>query len=151
MIPHDQPNPFEILGLPIDATEEDVAERAWELETGADPDERLRYRWAREQIVTHPRTRREYEVFEVPGTAYQDPEWDEFARRHKRNPVDLRPLAATIAPPGLADIDLVELIGVLLDGLLDVPAPDVAAVLAETPVPIGLAPPPVEVRDVAFG
>jgi len=152
MIAHDKPNPFSILALPTDASEADIAQRAQELSDLADTDEeRLLYRWAREQVITHPRTRLEYEVFEVPGTEYDDAEWERFERRYRRNPIDLQADAAATSPPTAADFDLAALIRILLDGLLAVPAPDLGPLLASPPVGPGQGPPSVEARDVVFG
>src|SRR5439155_1678286 len=58
MIEHDKPNPFVVLGLPTDASEAEIAERAQELSDLAPTDEARRlHRWAREQVITRPRTR----------------------------------------------------------------------------------------------
>src|SRR4051794_20543105 len=111
MIAHDKPNPFQVLGLPTDASEAAIAERAEELSDLAPTDEARRlHRWARERVITHPGTRLEYEIFEVPGTRYEDRDWEQFVKRHRRNPVDLQALAAAATTPQMTDFDLAELI-----------------------------------------
>jgi hypothetical protein len=151
VIDRDKPNPFEILSLPTRASEADIAARAEMLTVTAMEAEKDRlYRWAREQVITHPRTRLEYEIFEMPGAIYHDPEWDRFEGKFARNPVDLRSVARGAAPV-LADFDLVALISILLDGLLEVPEPDLGRLVANPPIDAGFGPPPVEVRDVIFG
>jgi len=152
VIADDKPNPFHVLGLPTNATQADIAARAEELSDLAPTDEaRLLYRWAREQIITHPRTRLEYEIFEVPGAQYDDDGWERFSNKYRRNPVDVRGLAAAGGDLDVSDFDLVALMSVLLDGLLEVPPPDATALVAHAPFEVGSGPPPIEVRDVIFG
>jgi hypothetical protein len=152
VIAYDKPNPFEVMGLPTSASERDIADRVQELYDLAETDEKRQlYRWAREAIITHPLTRLKYEVFEVPGAEYQHAQWERFEGRYGRNPIDLRALVASAGPPAVADFDLPALIEILLDGLLDVPEPDIAIVVADPPIKAGLGPLPVEVRDVIFG
>jgi hypothetical protein len=137
MIADDKPNPFAVLGLPTSASPQDIAERAQELDALAESDsQRQLYRWARERIITHPRTRLEYEVFEVPGTDYEQAQWKQFERKYRRNPVNLQALSESVSPPSVGDFDLPALIDILLDGLLDV---------------LESGPLPVEVRDVVLG
>lgn len=152
MIANDRPNPFQVLGLPVRATEVDIAQRAQELgELAPTAEEGRLYRWAREQVITHPRTRLEYEVFEMPGALYDDPDWERFERKYARNPVDLRSAAAAVPAPTLEDFDLPALISIIFDAVVQVPRPDFTALVAWSPVGVGLAAPPLEVRDVIFG
>ncbi len=152
MITTDKPNPFQVLELPTDATNADIVARGQELCDLAETDEqRLLYRWAMEELITHPFTRLEYELFEIPDAEYENLDWDRFARKHRRNPVDLAALAREASPPGLDDFDLAALMQLLLDGLLTVPEADVRAALENSPFEAGCGPPPLEVRDVIFG
>lgn len=152
MIETEKPNPFQLLELPTDATKEEIVERGQELCELAETDEqRLLYRWAMEKLITHPSTRLEYELFEIPSTEYEDPEWNRFARTHRKNPVNLTALAKETKHPQLSDFDMAALIGLLLDGLLNVPKGDIRAVLENSPFEAGYGPPPLEVRDVIFG
>ena len=152
MIADDKPNPFEVLAVPVTATDAEIAASAQELGDLAETEEdRQLYRWAREQLATHPRTRREYTIFEVPGAIYDEPGWSAFEQRHRRPPVNVRGLAGEAVALTVEDFDLVALVGLLIDGLLDVPAPDLARPLAAPPVPFGPGWFPLEIRDVIFG
>jgi len=156
VIADNKPNPFAVLALPTRASEPEIARRAQELsELAPTAEEGRLYRWAREQVITHPRTRLVYEVFEMPRAVYDDPGWESFERKYRRNPVDLGAAAAAAAAaveaPALDHFDIAALISVLLENLLDIPKPDMAVLLAQSPVEVGLGPPPVEVRDVVCG
>ena len=147
----DKPNPFQVLQLPTDATNEDIVTRGQELsELAETEDERLLYRWAIEQLITRKQTRLEYELFEMPAAEYDDPDWDRFERAHRRRPVDLAELARQSTPPDLQDFDLATLLRLILRGLLVLPQPDLAAAFESSPVAFGAGPPPLEVRDVIF-
>ena len=152
MVSTDKPNPFQVLGLPADATNEDIVTRGQELcELAETEDRRLLCRWAIEQLITKSSTRLEYELFEVPGAQYEDLDAEPFYRRNRRNPVDLGALARAAPPPCLEDFNLATLIGMLLDGLLKVPETDLQAIVDSCPFDAGYGPPPLEVRDVIFG
>ena len=151
-IEHDKPNPFRALELPTDAANEDVVARGQERIDLAESDEqRLLYRWAMEQLITHPDTRLAYELFEVPEARYQDREdWERFARRHRRCPVDAAALSDTAEPVRLDDFDLAALVRLCLEGWLEPPPLDLTAALQAAPEP-DLGPPPLEIGDVLFG
>ena len=152
MIESDKPNPFQVLGLPTNATMKEVVERGQEVDQEAETEEaRLLCRWAVEQLRTNPHTRLEYELFEIPATQYEDQEWDNFARANKINPVNLASLAREAAPARLEDFNLHSLIELLLDGLLTIPVADIALIADSSPFLPGYGPPPLEVRDVIFG
>jgi len=152
MISPDRPNPFRILGLPTDATEAEIVERANEkIDLAETEEERLETRWALGEIITRVETRLAYELFEAPGAVYEDRAWDDFARRNGRQPADLAALTRDAAPPTVDQFDLVALTRLLLDGALIVPEGSVAAALEESPVEPGAGPPPLEVKDVIFG
>src|SRR2546426_3582558 len=102
MIATDKPNPFHILKLPTNATRMEIVERGKELSESADSKEQeLLIRWAKEQLLTNSRTRLEYELFEVPETAYDDSEWETFLRVHKKNPADFSTLVKGAVPASL--------------------------------------------------
>lgn len=152
MIPFDKPNPFLVLGLPTDATTEEVSARGQErVETVDSDDERQLCRWAMEQLLTNPTTRLEYELFEVPGAQYEDPDWDRFVRSYRKNPVDTAALARESPPPQVTDFDLGVLTRVFLDYLLAVPPGDLSPAIDHPPYDPDLSPLPLEVRDVLFG
>ncbi len=85
MIDADKPNPFQVLKLPTHATKKEIVERGRELHDTAETEEqRQLYSWAKEQLLSKPLIRLEYELFEVPETQYEDTELDNFVRKHKR-------------------------------------------------------------------
>src|SRR5262249_26386723 len=127
------------------------------------------YRWAVEELITHPLTRLLHELYETPGTAYEDQDWENFLRKYKRNPgrrtevagqaqgttPSARPTESTegVSPPGLADFDFSALMELLLDGLLTVPDLEITPAMLAKPWQPDPDPdkPPLEVRDVIFG
>ena len=152
MIAMDKPNPFEILKLPINATNKDIVSRGQELcDLAVTEEERLRYRWAMEQLITHPLTRLEYELFEMPVTEYDDWVWDQFIRKHAKNPINLKALTAESEPPSVKDFNFAALIQLLLEDHLMVEQPDITVAVDNCPVEPGYGPPPLEVKDVIFG
>ena len=152
MIATDKPNPFQVLGLPADATKADIVACGEELcDLAETEDLRLLYRWAMDQLLTNPRTRLQYELFEIPNAQYEDQAWKDFARKYGRKPVDLTALVKEASPARLEHFDLSALIQLVLDGLLTIPEADLTAVLDSSPFLPGYGPPPLEVRDVIFG
>lgn len=150
--PADKPNPFQTLNLPTDATSAEIVDRVNErMETADDESQRQLYRAAgQEQLLQHPLTRVAYELLEVPGARYRDPEWEQFVRRSQKTPIKLADLARECPPPGLNDFDFAALIELALLGLLVVPEPDIAAAVEFNPFSPHCGP-PLEVRDVIFG
>jgi hypothetical protein len=152
MISSEKPNPFKVLGLPTDATNEDIVERGQELgDLGGTDEEMQLYRWAVEQLITKSITRLEYELFEIPGTRYDNPEWETFTEENDRNPVNLNALIKETSKPSLRDFDMAALIRLFLDGLLTFPDLDIKAAVENLPFQPDNGPPPLEVRDVIFG
>jgi hypothetical protein len=147
-----KPNPFHVLGLPVDATETEVVQRGQELCELAETTEEVQLaRWAIQELTTHPATRRVHELLEVPDPRYADEEWKRFERRNRRNPVDLDALAAGSPPLRTKDFDLGAILGLLLDELLSPPAADLRPAVENPPVPLATGAPPIEVNDVVFG
>ena len=146
------PNPFHLLGLPVGATEQDIVERLQELSELAETDEeRRRFRKAADELVKHPSIRRQHELLEMPGAKYREEQWKAFEHRNKRNPVDLKALAAGASTPRTEDFDLKAIIGLLLDSLLSPPAADIRPAVDNPPVAPGPGASPVELSDVVFG
>jgi hypothetical protein len=147
MISEDKPNPFQVLGLSTDATKAKIVARGQELYDTAETDEqRQLYRWAKEQLLINPRTRLEYELFEPPDTQYENLEWENFIRTHKRSPV--RP--ETVLSPSIEDFDVGTLLQLLLQDMLAVPEADITAAIHAVPF-VPKRKPPLEVQDVIFG
>ncbi len=152
MIDPNKPNPFEVLGLPCHASNAEIVNRGKELsELESCPEKRLLYRWAVEQLITKPLLRLEYELFEAPATRYEDPEWEDFLRRHRRMPIDLAALAQECPLPSLADFRVAALLQWFLDDLLDLPPGDIRVAIAHLPICPEAGPPPLEVHHVIFG
>ena len=152
MIVTNKPNPFQVLRLPVNATKKEIKEQGEELSDLAETDElRLLYRWAVEQLFTNPRTRLEYELFEVPDAQYEDQRWEGFARAHRKNPVNLAVLVKESSPACLEDFDLAALIRLFMDFILIIPKADISAAIDGSPFLPGYSRPPLEVRDVIFG
>lgn len=151
MITGDKPNPFFVLALPTDATRADIVQRGQELyDTAESKEEGLLFRWATEQLLTNPRTRLEYELFELPDTLYEDPAWDSFVRVNKKKPVDLKVITREAVAPSVDDINMAALLQLFLDNMLTLPEADIAIAIAGSPFkPVYKL--PLEVRDVIFG
>ena len=63
MIDSDKPNPFQVFGLPIDASDDDISERLRErydtIDTVTDEQRQL-YAWARRELLMNLQVKREY-------------------------------------------------------------------------------------------
>jgi hypothetical protein len=152
VIPVEKPNPFKVLGLPVDAGNKTIVEKGRELRQFAESEEMSQqYRIAIESLITHPMTRLEYELFELPGTRYEDPEWERFARLFRRNPVSIDSLAGEAPPASIEDFNMEAIIGLLLDGMLAVDMAGVETAVEHLPYEAGNGSPPLGVRDVIFG
>ena len=111
MLTGDKPNPFSVLALSTDATPADIVACSNELyDTAETKEDGLLFRWAKEQLITNPQIRLEYEFFELPATEYEDVTWENFLRVHKKKPVDLNALQEESSPPGIEAIDLAALL-----------------------------------------
>ena len=152
---NNQPNPFQILELPTNASDEVIVKRgARLLNTATSEEQRQLYQWAIDELTTHAFTRQIYELCEVPNTAYRDPAWETFVKKHKRNPAKqtaLATVATEVAPLNLADFNLTMLVELLLDALLSVPPADIAPAVQHSPFVPDPMPLPLEVQDVIFG
>jgi hypothetical protein len=146
-----KPNPFQVLGLPTTATKAEIVTRGEELCATSEPDEQLLCRWAIEQLITHPFTRLEYELAEVPDTHYEDEAWNAFMRKHKRNPMKRANNIEEVAPLCLADFNLTALLQLVLEDLLIVPEVNVTSASLDSPFLPDHNAPPLEVQDVIFG
>ncbi|MEV7426078.1 MULTISPECIES: J domain-containing protein [unclassified Streptomyces] len=146
-----KPNPFHVLGLPVSASDEEVAERFRELALTGTQDAGALAEWAKDELMGLPETRELHVLLEVPGTDYRGERWEDFARQYGRPPVAFDARSGPAEPPRAADFDLTAVARRLLDGMLTPPAVDIRAALDNAPVPLRLERPPLEVRDVLFG
>ena len=87
-------SPFHVLGLPVDASREEIVERADELAriSGSHEDRKL-IAWAKGELTTDPVLRARYERTEPRGTDYaRQQRWEDFVRDFTRNPVTAQSL-----------------------------------------------------------
>lgn len=154
MFESDKPNPFEVLGLPVDANDAAIVARGGDLlQTSASDEQRQLYRWAIDELTTRASTRLRYELYEPPDTQYEAERegWSVFARKHKINPIKRPRLDKETPELNLEDFDLEALLEMLLEGLLVVPEADITPALRESPFARETIALPLEVRDVIFG
>jgi hypothetical protein len=134
-----------VLGLPTTATNADIVARGQELSVGSEQHEQMQIQQAIEALITHPMTRLEHELFEVPDAQYEEQSLERFLRVFNRNPLRLPGASA----PTLEPAQIEALIQLLLDRLLTISQTDPEAALYEPPFTLHLNP-PIGVRDVIF-
>jgi hypothetical protein len=145
-----RPNPFHVLGLPVDASNEEIVERSEELaQTAGTSEERDLCVWARGELITHPRTRRRHESTEPRHTDYErERRWEDFARAYRRSPATGRGSADSRLLP--EDFDLAAVVRVLARWLVEA-EPDGLGPLFHAMPTAADGVPGLEVRDVLFG
>jgi hypothetical protein len=135
VIQSEKPNPFAVLKLPISAGQAEIVSRAEELYVlAATGEEEQLIRWAAEQLRTNPRTRLEYELFELPETQYIDEDWELFLRQHRRRETLPPPYLPDAPELTLTDIPLAALLETYLVGMLEPEESDLEQVLASFPL-----------------
>lgn len=145
-----KPNPFTILGLPVDTDRGTIVEQGQQLsDIAATEEERDLHRWAVGELLHDQTTRRRHEILEAPGAAYRDGRWASFEKLYA-NPADRASLqGAGDLRPG--DFDLAAIVGLILDASLVPPPVDAEAAVRHVPTSPELSDPPLEVADVLFG
>lgn len=146
-----KPNPFHVLGLPVSASDEEVAERFRELAVTGAQDAGALAEWAKDELMGLAETRELHVLLEAPGADYRGERWEDFARQYGRPPVAFDASWGRPEGPRAADFDLAAVARLLLDGMLTPPTVDIRPALDNAPVPLRLERPPLEVRDVLFG
>ncbi|WP_066947830.1 hypothetical protein [Streptomyces lushanensis] len=146
-----KPNPFHVLGLPVSASDQEVAERFQELAVIGTQEAGALAEWAKDELMGRPETRELHALLEAPGADYRGERWEDFARQYGRRPDAFDTSSERPEPPRVSDFDLAAVARRLLDGMLTPPAVDIRAALDNAPVPLRLERPPLEVRDVLFG
>jgi superfamily II DNA or RNA helicase len=88
-------SPFHVLGVPVSASREQIAERAEELaRTCAAEEDRKLIIWAKAELTTDPALRARHERTEPRNTDYaRQQRWETFVRAFNRNPVTAQSLA----------------------------------------------------------
>lgn len=146
-----KPNPFHVLGLPVSAGDEEVAERFQELSQTGTQEAGALAQWAKDELMGRPEKRELHVLLEAPGTDYRDGPWEVFAGQYGRRPVAFDARSGRAEAPRAADFDLIAVARRLRDGMLTPPDVDIRPALDDAPVPLYLERPPLEVRDVLFG
>lgn len=130
-------NPFTVLGLGVEASSREVSRQGKRLSTATSNEEELRaVSAAVEALNTHPMVRLTHEFFEVPNTAYRNPDWERFARGFRRSPIGVGG-SAEHQPPSIHDFDVAALLELVLQGWLDAPMPPLGPALDHAPVDLG--------------
>ncbi|HTJ71468.1 MAG TPA: hypothetical protein VL551_28255 [Actinospica sp.] len=145
-------NPFHELGLPVDATNAQIVERAEELvQTCRDAAERDRIVRAKDELITHPLTRAKHERAEPARTDYERAErWSDFVHDNRRAPVSARALTEGAALSA-ADFDLASAVRVLTRWSVQEEFAAAGPPRLELPSTEADGVARVEVRDVLFG
>ena len=148
-------NPFHVLGLPVTASDEEVARQYGKLarKSGSDRQEQARLRRAWEELRINPLQRGLHVLYEMPDASYgeREDEWRTFRRENRKNPVDLAALAAQSPGPDDLDFDVRATVVMLADCLASPGQAIVRAALAQPPALPGAGAPPIGMSDVIIG
>jgi hypothetical protein len=148
-------NPFHVLGLPVTASDEEVARQYGKLarKSASDEREQARLRRAWEELRINPLQRGLHVLYEMPGASYgeREDEWRAFQRENRKSPVDLAALAARSPAPADLDLDVRAAAGMLADFLAGPREAIVRGALAQPPALPGAGAPPIEMSDVIIG
>ena len=162
--------PFHVLGVPVDASREQIVERAEELAriSGGDEDRKL-IAWAMGELTTDPVLRARYERTEPYGTDYaRQQRWEDFVREFTRNPVTAQSLADDGGDGGddggqggagdgdasrlrAEDVDLPAAVRILIRQAADAGLDDVDPLFRTMPANDADGVSRLEIRDVLFG
>jgi hypothetical protein len=157
-------SPFHVLGVPVDASREQIVERADELARtcGTDEDRKL-ITWAKAELTTDPALRARYERTEPRGTDYpRQQRWEAFVRDFTRNPVTAQSLAAESEGQDGAgadggsqlrdeDVDLATAVRILIRRAADAGLDSLDPLFQTIPANDADGVSRLEIRDVLFG
>lgn len=146
-----QRNPFQIIALPIDADDMTIVQRGQEmLESARSEEERQLYQWAIDELTVQPEVRCLFHALnEMPQAEYQDTALDTLLAQSKLNGEKGDDASSVVFTED--DINLPALVEYLLAADLELPASDLADVLAHVPGTLRPAVFPLDMRDVIFG
>jgi hypothetical protein len=148
----ERPDPFNNLHLPTSPTIADLPDENLETSDIADPGEkRMLYRWAIERLLTNPSERFIKEMREIPGTSYEDEEWERFIRAFRKSPIENGSVLKELPDLTPEDINLDAFMSILLKSLLTIDQGDILIPSVESTLPLGNPEPPFDVSDVIFG
>ena len=156
-------SPFHVLGVPVDASREEIVERAEELAriSGGDEDRKL-IAWAKGELTTDPVLRARYERTEPRSTDYaRQQRWEDFVRDFTRNPVTVQSLAdgsgqegagdGGVSRPRAEDVDLPAAVRILIRQAADAGLDDLDPLFHTLPADDADGVSRLEIRDVLFG
>ena len=157
-------NPFHVLGVPVDASREQILARAEELArvSGGDEDRRL-VAWAVGELTTDPVLRARYERTEPRSTDYaRQQRWEDFVRDFTGNPVTAQSLADDSeglegagdgggARLRAEDVDLPAAVRILIRQAADAGLDDLDPLFRTLPANDADGVSRLEIRDVLFG
>jgi hypothetical protein len=156
-------SPFHVLGVSVDASREEILERAEELARtcGGDEDRKL-IAWARGELTTDPVLRARYERTEPRNTDYaRQQRWEDFVLEFGRNPVTAQSLADNGAGREDAgdggsqlraeDVDLPAAVRILIRRAADAGLDSLDPLFQTMPANDADGVSRLEIRDVLFG
>jgi len=157
-------SPFHVLGVPVDASREEIVERAEELAriSGGDEDRKL-IAWATGELTTDPVLRARYERTEPRRTDYaRQQRWEDFVRDFTRDPVTAQSLADVSGGREGAgdgggsrlraeDVDLPAAVRILIRQAADAGLDDLDPLFHAMPANDADGVSRLEIRDVLFG
>jgi hypothetical protein len=157
-------NPFHVLGLPVDASREQIVARAEELaRSSAGDEDRALIAWADRELTTDPVLRARYERTEPRNTDYpRQQRWEDFVRDFTRNPVTTQSLADEGSGQGVAgdgggaqlraeDVDLPAAVRILIRQAADAGLDSLDPLFQTMPANDADGVSRLEIRDVLFG
>jgi hypothetical protein len=159
-------SPFHVLGVPLAASREEIAERADELVRSCGSDEeRNLIAWAKGELTRDPVLRARYERTEPRGTDYaRQQRWEDFVRDFTGNPVTTQGLAddgddQERAGDGAGggsrlraeDVDLPAAVRILVGRAADAGLDAIDPLFRTMPADDADGVPRLEIRDVLFG
>jgi hypothetical protein len=159
-------SPFHVLGVPVSASREEIAERAEELARTCGGDEDLKLIvWAKGELTTDPLLRARYERTEPRNTDYaRQQRWEDFVRDFNRNPVTAQSLAVADDGEGqegagddggsqlrAEDVDLAAAVRILIRRAADAGLDSLDPLFQTMPANDADGVSRLEIRDVLFG
>ena len=157
-------SPFHVLGVPMEASREEIVARAEQLAriSGGDEDRKL-IAWAKGELTTDPVLRARYERTEPRSTDYaRQQRWEDFVREFTRNPVTEQSLAnGSGGQEGAGDVggsrlraedvDLPAAVRILIRQAADAGLDDLDPLFRTMPANDADGVSRLEIRDVLFG
>ncbi|HET9169602.1 MAG TPA: hypothetical protein VFN97_09200 [Actinospica sp.] len=151
-------SPFHVLGVPVDASHEEIVRRADDLaRISTSAEDRSLIAWAKAELTTDPLLRARYERTEPRTTDYpRQQRWEDFVRTFTPNPVTPQRLAdddgsadgVRVHPE---DVDLPAAVRILIREAADYDLDSVDPLFQTMPTADADGVSRLEIRDVLFG